>query len=93
MDDLDRFDQRLSQIERKLDSILTRESLVGPASGHAAPKRRSNTSRVLWGIIVCVLGVIWLGQALDVQWLKSLEIMPLAVIAFGLYLIFGSRNR
>jgi fatty acid desaturase len=89
MTDLDTLQGRLDAIERKLDDAMKR--LVAEAE---TPKvrRRGRVGRIFWGILIFVLGMIWLGQNLNIAWLSGLKFWPLAVIVVGLFLIFGDRD-
>jgi hypothetical protein len=89
MNENDPVQNRLEAIERKLDEVAKRF----PAEGEAkkAP-HRGRTARIFWGIFIFALGLIWLGQNFGIEWLGSLKFWPVAVIVFGLYLIFGDRN-
>jgi hypothetical protein len=89
MSDLETLQGRLDAIERKLDEAIRRF----PAEGDAAKvRRRSRTGHIFWGIFVFALGLIWLGQNFGIEWLNGLKFWPVAVIVFGLFLIFGDRK-
>jgi fatty acid desaturase len=89
MADLETLQSRLDAIERKLDDVIGRF----PAEGDTAKvRRRSRTGRIFWGVFIFALGLIWLGQNFGIEWLGGLKFWPVAVIVFGLFLIFGDRN-
>jgi hypothetical protein len=89
MSELETLQGRLDVIERKLDEAIRRL----PAEGDTAKvRRRSRASRIFWGVFVFALGLIWLGQNFGIEWLSGLRFWPVAVIVFGLFLIFGDRN-
>ena len=89
MNENDPVQNRLDSIERKLDEVLKRF----PAEGEIKkPLRRGRAGRVLWGIFILALGLIWLGQNFGIEWLNNLKFWPIAVIVFGLYWIFGDRS-
>ncbi|RPH95144.1 hypothetical protein EHM69_05395 [candidate division KSB1 bacterium] len=90
MSDMESLENRMQQIERKLDDLALRIPMSGETS--KAVRRRGRTSRVFWGIFILALGFIWLGQNFGIEWLNSLRFWPVAVIVFGVYLIFGDRN-
>ena len=89
MSDLETLQSRLDAIERKLDDVIRRV----PAEGDTAKvRRRGRVGHIFWGIFVFALGLIWLGQNFGIEWLSGLKFWPVAVIVFGLFLIFGDRN-
>lgn len=90
MNDADNTQLRLDSIERKLDELLSRSV---SDSAKTKSRRRGLRERIFWGVFILVLGLIWLGQNFGIEWLNNLRFWPVAVIVFGLYLIFGGRDR
>jgi hypothetical protein len=105
MSDFESIERRLEQIERKLDEAVRKEADTGnlddvlkkrvtrEAAGEPEPARRNRrrVSRVFWGIFIVAVGGIWLAQNMD--WLTTdIHWWPIALIVFGLYMIFGSRD-
>jgi tetrahydromethanopterin S-methyltransferase subunit G len=89
MADLETLQSRLDAIERKLDDVVKHFSAENVVT---KIRKRGRAGRIFWGIFVCALGLIWLGQNFGMEWLSSLRFWPVAVIVFGLFLIFGDRN-
>ena len=89
MSDLETLQNRLDAIEHKLDDLVKQFSTESTV---AKIRKRGRTGRIFWGIFICALGFIWLGQNFGIEWLSGLRFWPVAVIVFGLFLIFGDRN-
>ena len=93
MSDMENMEQRLGQIEQKVDQLLSRQSQVwGEDHSAAVPKRHSHTGRIFLGFLIVIISLVWMGQNFGIDWLGKLKILPLVLIAFGLYLAFGGRD-
>lgn len=90
MSEIESLERRLVEIERKLDSLLSRQPSPQVEAKSQSKRASSRTSRVFWGIFILVVGLIWLGESLQVSWLEDFKYWPFALIVFGLYLIFGT---
>ena len=90
----DKLDARLNQLERKLDDLNTRLA----ATGEQDMKRRhrsgaTRADRTFWGAFLIVLGGLWLSERMHWIDISAAWLWPVLVVAFGLYLIIGGRNR
>ncbi len=92
MGDLQNLERRLDEIERKLDD--SQHGHAPRPSGECTPARRwrGGTARVLFGVLILLLGLLYLGKDY-VYWLQHVKFWPIAVIAFGLIILFGERGR
>jgi hypothetical protein len=89
MADLETLERRMDELERRLD-LMSRQGT--PATD--APRRTHGASgRVVIGALFLILGLIWLGKNFGLDWLQQIEFWPIAVIAIGLFIIFGERGR
>jgi hypothetical protein len=95
MSETEDLERRVGQLERRLDETLTNRMVKTASAEPEKPVRRgpTRTSRVFWGLFVLLVGLIWLGQNFEIEWLNNLKFWPVAVIVFGVYLIFGDRGR
>jgi len=90
MADLESIERRLERIEQRMNEVVS----ASAAGIDEKPKRvRRGSAHVFWGIFIIAIGLIWLGQTLGVKWIESVRIWPIALIAFGLFLIFVGRGR
>jgi hypothetical protein len=87
MSDPSELESRMEALEKKL-SAMRPDAVVEPEKGSGHPRHARRSGKVFVGILVLLLGLIWLGQNLDIEWVRDLKFWPLAVIAFGIYLLF-----
>ncbi len=92
MADMESIERRLLQIEQKLDSLMSRSAFSDDGIAKPAKSNKSRSGRVFFGLLIVVISLVWLGQNFDIQWLSRLNILPLVLIGFGIYLAFGGRD-
>jgi len=94
MSDLETLERRVNELERRLDDVIANRTILD-ATGEPVRRwrYRGGTSRILVGVVIILLGLMWLGQEYGVDWLRDIRFWPVAVIAFGLLIIFGERKR
>ena len=94
MSDLENLERRVAEIERKLDVSLGRQAPPDADRDFDHPHgRRGRPARWFLGALILIVGLVWLGQGYDVEWLNRLRVWPLAVIAVGLLVILGDSRR
>jgi len=94
MEQSESVEQRLVRIEQKVDRLLSQAvSPIGHEAGAPVKRPRGRTGRVLLGFLIMIISLVWLGQNFGIEWLGKLRILPLVLIAFGLYLAFGGQER
>ena len=92
--DAENLDVRLSQIERKLDDLNTRLATTDERELRLRKKSgASRADRTFWGAFLIVLGGLWLGDRMNWIDISAGWLWPSLLVGFGLYLIFGGRNR
>jgi len=78
----------MGRLEKKVDSLEQRVLLLSDKKQHVA---RGSFGYVFWGGILFILGALWL--AYEEDWIDfHVELFPVALIAFGLYLILMPRR-
>lgn len=90
----ERFERKMKRIEARMEEIGKRVEERGEALGRRmeeAAEQEGPGHRLFWGIVLFVVGIVWLGNNLnwfarDVPW------PAVAMIAGGLYLILRTRN-
>lgn len=86
MDSSNDIERRLADLERKLDNVLRRLSTEPERDSKTQkPQATGRGRRIFWGLFIVIIGLIWLGQNYNVQWLSDLKLWPVALIAFGVY--------
>jgi hypothetical protein len=81
--ELDDLLRRVDELERKLAGSL--------ADDRPTRSRRRLRGNTFMGIVILLVGLVWLGRSYDIGWLDDIRFWPAAVILFGLFLIFGDR--
>jgi hypothetical protein len=89
MSDLESLERRVNEIEHKLDR-LTQDAGGEPELFHHT---RGRTPRIYIGVLILLLGLLWLGKDFDIEWLQRMEFWPIAVMVIGLLIIIGERRR
>jgi hypothetical protein len=87
MSDPSELESRMEALEKKL-SAMRQDAVVEPEKESRRPRQTRRSGKIFVGILILMLGLIWLGQNLDIEWVRDLKFWPLAVIAFGVYLLF-----
>lgn len=92
MDEFDVLKRRIEDLERRVNTLQGEPPLPGSELERAERRRKSShTSRLVLGIIIVAVGLLWLGENYDIWFLRDLSIWPVLLIVFGFYLIFGER--
>ena len=86
------LEQRLTtvveRLEKKVDAL---EERLPPASEKKQVVARRSFGHLFWGGVLFILGAFWL--AYEEDWIDfRIELLPVALIALGLYLILVPRR-
>jgi len=94
MSDLESLERRMDAIERKLDDLIFQRSGTEPGlEPERRPRTRGSRGRIFVGVLLMLLGVIWLGKNLGIEWLQNVEFWAFALIGAGVFMIIGERRR
>lgn len=83
-----RLTATIERLEKKVDAL---EERLSPALDSKQVVSRRSFGHIFWGGVLFILGALWLAR--EENWIDfGFELLPVALIALGLYLILVPRR-
>ena len=88
-----KIDKFVEEIDRQIEEVVKKvDEKIEHIGGEPRKKSRKHWDNSFWGIVLIVVGLLWLGN--NLHWFRiHLPVWPLVLIVFGLYLLLEHRRR
>jgi hypothetical protein len=96
-DDLSKLSEKMEnlaeEVNQQVEEVVKKvDEKIEQIGGEPRKKSRKHWDNSFWGIVLIVVGLLWLGN--NLHWFRiHLPIWPLVLIVIGLYLLLDHRHR